>query len=105
MASARRSTSGPAPATSSRPLRSTSTGSARAAANDWDDAGAAWDRGDHLEAVGDGASAIGTFAMSSGEAAVDPLGDAASAVGDAIFGGPSMMDIVAEQMKKAAEED
>ena len=78
---------------------------ALSAANDWDDAGAAWDRGDHLEAVGDGASAIGKFAVSSGEAAVDALGDAASAVGDALFGGPSMMDIVAEQMKKAAEED
>jgi hypothetical protein len=78
---------------------------ALSAANDWDDAGAAWEKGDHLEAVGDGASAIGKFALSSGEAAVDAIGDGISAVGDALFGGPSMMDIVAEQMKKAAEED
>jgi hypothetical protein len=78
---------------------------ALSAANDWDDAGAAWDRGDHLEAVGDGASAIGKFALSTGEAAVDALGDAASAVGDALFGGPSMMDVFEEAKRRAAEED
>jgi len=77
---------------------------ALSAANDWDDAGAAWDRGDHLEAVGDGASAIGKFAVSTGEAAVDALGDAASVVGDALFGGPSMMDVFEEAKRRAAEE-
>jgi hypothetical protein len=57
---------------------------ALSAANDWDDAHAAWDRGDHLEAIGDGASSVGKFVAGSAEAAVDAVGDALSDVGGAI---------------------
>jgi hypothetical protein len=77
---------------------------ALSASNDWDDAGTAWDRGDHLEAVGDGASAVGKFALGSAEAAIDGIGSVASDIGDAIFGGPSIFEMAEEAARRADEE-
>ena len=48
---------------------------AASAANDWDNAGAAWDKGEHLEAIEDGASAVGKFAESTAEAAWEGIKD------------------------------
>jgi hypothetical protein len=48
---------------------------ALSASRDWDDANAAWDKGDHLEAIGDGASAVGKFAEGAAEAAWDKITD------------------------------
>lgn len=48
---------------------------ALSASNDWDDANAAWDKGDHLEAIGDGASAVGKFVEGTAEAAWDAVTD------------------------------
>ncbi len=57
---------------------------ARSAANDWDDAGAAWDRADHLEAIGEGAEAVGKFAVGTAEAAADAVGHAVTDAVDAV---------------------
>jgi hypothetical protein len=48
---------------------------ALSASRDWDDANSAWDKGDHLEAIGDGASAVGKFVEGSAEAAWDAVTD------------------------------
>ena len=48
---------------------------AQSAANDWDNANTAWDKGEHLEAIEDGASAVGKFAESTAEAAWDGIKD------------------------------
>ena len=77
---------------------------ALSAANDWDDAGTAWDKGDHLEAIGDGASAIGKFAVGSVEAAGEGIASVASDIGDALFGGPSMMELAEEALKRSENE-
>jgi hypothetical protein len=58
-----------------------------------------------LQAIGDGASAIGKFALSSGEAAVDAIGDGLPAVGGALFGGTSIMDLMEEAKRRAAADD
>ena len=57
---------------------------ALSASNDWDDANAAWDKGDHIEAIGDGASAVGKFAMGTAEAAGSAIADGAEKVWDEI---------------------
>jgi hypothetical protein len=57
---------------------------ASAAAEHWDDAGAEWDKGDHLEAIGDGAAAIGDFAVGTAEAAGSAIADGAEAAWDAV---------------------
>ncbi len=57
---------------------------ARSAAEDWDNAGAAWDRGDHLEAIGEGAESVGKFVVGSAEAAADAVGDAISDAAQAV---------------------
>ena len=57
------------------------------AAEHWDDAGAEWDRGDHLSAVGDGAAAIGDFALGTAEAAGGAIVDGVEAAGSAIADG------------------
>ena len=57
---------------------------ALSASNDWDDANAAWDKGDHLEAIGDGASAVGKFAVGTAEAAGSAIADGAEKVWDEI---------------------
>ncbi len=77
---------------------------ALSASNDWDDAGTAWDRGDHLEGVGDGASAVGKFALGTAEAAADGIASVASDIGDAIFGGPSIFEMAEEAARRADEE-
>ena len=48
---------------------------ALSASNNWDDAKSEWDKGDHLEAVGDGAKAVGKFVEGSAEAAYDSAKD------------------------------
>jgi hypothetical protein len=48
---------------------------AQSAANDWDNANAAWEKGEHLEAIEDGASAVGKFAESTAEAAWEGIKD------------------------------
>ena len=45
------------------------------ASNDWDDANTAWDKGDHVEAIEDGASAVGKFVEGTAEAAWDKITD------------------------------
>ena len=45
------------------------------ASKDWDDAQTAWDKGDHVDSVGDGVSAAGKFIEGSAEAAWDKLTD------------------------------
>jgi hypothetical protein len=60
---------------------------AQAAAQHWDDAGTEWSRGDHLEAIGDGAASIGDFAVGSVEAAGSAVASGAEAVGGAIADG------------------
>ena len=57
---------------------------ALSASNDWDDANAAWDKGDHVEAIADGASAVGKFAVGSAEAAGSAIADGAEKVWDEI---------------------
>ena len=48
---------------------------ATSASNDWDDANTAWDKGDHVEAVEDGAAAVGKFVEGTAEAAWDKITD------------------------------
>jgi hypothetical protein len=57
---------------------------ALSASRDWDDANAAWDKGDYVDAVGDGASAVGKFAVGTAEAAGSAIADGAEAVWDEI---------------------
>jgi hypothetical protein len=57
---------------------------ALSASNDWDDANAAWDKGDHVEAIEDGASAVGKFVEGSAEAAGSAIADGAEAVWDKV---------------------
>ena len=57
---------------------------ALSASRDWDDANAAWEKGDHMEAIGDGASAVGKFAEGTAEAAGSAIADGAEKVWDEI---------------------
>lgn len=57
---------------------------ATAAAEHWDNAGAEWDKGDHVAAIEDGAAAIGDFAVGTAEAAGSAIADGAEAVWDGI---------------------
>ena len=55
---------------------------ALSAANNWDDAQANWDKGEYVDAIGDGASAVGKFAESTAEAAWDGAKDFVSDIFD-----------------------
>jgi hypothetical protein len=57
---------------------------ALSASRDWDDANAAWDKGDHVEAIGDGVSAVGKFAVGTAEAAGSAIADGAEAAWDKV---------------------
>jgi hypothetical protein len=57
---------------------------AQKSAQHWDDAGESWDKGDHLQAIGQGAEAVGDFIEGSAEAAVDKVENLASDAWDAV---------------------
>jgi hypothetical protein len=57
---------------------------AKDSAEHWDQAGAEWEKGDHVAAVEDGAVAIGDFAVGSAEAAGSAIEKGAEAVWDKV---------------------